>query len=413
MKKFLSFVLCISFCLLALPFSVFADPYTVSVLDYAVSLMVSSDSDSDSNYTTSLAEGVITEVPVPPFVGTVDQAVPMFRFSSDSFIVGAEYHFRFVLYMGLDGTFTLPTTERYAGFFSSVSGIEHSLYFNRDVYCSDLFGNADYPNPFSNFGIEDSEYYENSVLVEGTFVPDSTSGALFLYLPFLDGWHVQKVGYAYDLFYAEQEEVKLMFWDSFRQNLRDINSFLTGSLTTLLNSLHSTVSNGFTTLHNDMTALIGAIGNGLQMTEEDEQDFAEQEAENEAFNNSAAQKQEQQNQALQQQQQTNQQKQDQADELEDQRQQFEQNESDFKGAYGGSADFDSINESINQQLTGEYGGALIWWGKVFGEFFSFAPLQTMLNVSVFFGLLMLLFGVGTRAGLRVSARERRTVKHSD
>lgn len=398
MKKYIAlFLVAFLFLFSALP--VFGSAVDVGI---ARVVYLVNEQDGGEIYRIIYDEATVYDLPLlDPAIHSNDVAVVL----SGTFLVGVEYTLDYVLYDpnyvpdGLVG-------EKADAILISGANIQTAV-----PVTSSAVDITRFPNPYSN--VSDDDYLAYSRQYRVTITPQYSSGTI----------RVNKRGY-YDSERAyfgvshvslktTYEELDTWYLQKIFDRTGSILNFLNGSLTTLLNSLHSTVSRGFDTLHQDLTSLIGAIGNGLQMTEEDEQDFAEQEAENESFNNSASQKQEQQNQALQQQQQTNQQKQDEVDELEDQRQEFEKIESDFKGSYGGSADFDSINESINEQLTGEYGGAIIWWGEVFGEILSFEPLKLMLNVGVFFGLLMILFGVGTRAGLRVSAREKRTVKHSD
>lgn len=406
MKKYIALALAVCLFLIS-PLSIFADIYTVSDLDYTVFLRVRSDSSSDSQQIIPLLRGQFVNVPETPFVGNINTAVPDIRFKSDTFIVGAKYYFSIVLYLGPDGNFSLPSSVSYAGLFSGANGSSVSLNFNQDVFTSNLFGNADYPNPWPST-MSDEEYYENSVLIEGTFIPTDTSGALVILLPFVGGWHIERASYFYDSFYAEPEEVKIMFWDSFRENLENINNFLTGSLTTLLTSIRTSIVSGFDQVHSDLLSLTNAVGQGLQMTEEDEQDFVEQDSQTDAAIQNANNKLNQTTQKNEQNKQQITNKQDKADDLENQRQEAEQQEQNFKNEFnidGASAISGSINSNISS--SGSYGSALIWWGDAFSELLRFTPIVFMLNVSVFFGLLMLLFGASSRMMVRHEVRGRR------
>lgn len=400
MKKFIALALVV--CL----FLISALPVAAAFTDVSVARVTYSVYTSGS----SVGSALLTGYPPSPQqirIGTNTglTASNIFRIT-DSFLAGAEYELTYVIF-DPDATYTAsPQAILYQ---PGTSSTQQILNITR----TPLAGNSElqrlYPNPFgTSTGVSDSVYVASSYVYTINFTPefsnvqlDVVSSVTYAVSDFIT------VGLGYYNLSTTYEESYYYFLDGIFGGITDIVTFLSSTLNNTLTSIRSAVVDGFDQVHEDLVGLTGAIGQGFQMTEEDEEDFNELDSDQESFSNSSAGKQQQQNAALQQQQAANQDKQNQVNDLTDQEEHFKEVESDFKSSYGDSADFKDINASINNELTGEYGSAIIWWGEVFGALFSFAPLTFMLNVSVFFSLLMILFGVAMRSGFRVSARERR------
>ncbi|MBE6638687.1 MAG: hypothetical protein E7616_04430 [Ruminococcaceae bacterium] len=413
MKKAVSFVLVVLFCLLALPsFALFAENNNniyvdKSKIDIAVSLLFK-DPFSQSQEV-ELQENVLSDtVAADGFVVSESMKI---RFSSDAFIPGARYYFSFVLYFSTgSGTFD-PDPTGNAGFYNpSGTNITKYLSWGGDVKIDPDVDSSVYPETFQ--GLTAEEYANGNVLISGSFIPSTESGDLWLTIPIDNGYHFAKTGYAYLEVYANIEEVQLNLLSSINlitQNIYGSVEKTYNYLISILSTINTNMKNGFNTIHEDLVALTNKLSESLILSDADSKAFDDMDSEMDQAVSDAKDKLNQTNSAVaDKKQESNKQK--------DQLQQSEQKQDDFKDSFidmnAGSEIMESLDGMVNS-----YAGGLYFWGDVFAEFLSFEPFRFLLQVSVFFSLMMYMMGASLSAysnSLKSKMREERSDhRHQD
>lgn len=366
-----------------------------------------------SDYYT-LTENVVVPIPPPEDAmpeGYIDEMTYTVTFSSSEFILGQEYYFEIVLF-SYEGSYNISPGSIAGQFFDSGQNTSTNFIWDTNVFLDYSFDTSKYPNELS-YGdtvITDEEYAQKSVLVTGSFTPNSTTGSFYLMIPLSGGYHVNSTAYSHLAVYTDYVPPVTPpagdgEYDGYLQRiidtLDDTYSLLSSNFYSILSSLTSirtVLSNGFAILHDDLGALLESFGEGFVMSEADEKEFEEMEdtmnevaadIDKESAENNAAIKENN----------------DKLDKLDKQQEDSQKKQDSFKGSWSTAGSGDIIS-SITSGI-GNYAAGLEFWGAFFGEVFSFAPLRFMLQVTVFFGLLMVLFGASCRNIVGSVARERR------
>lgn len=405
---FLAFV-----CACLLPLYSIAATY-IDTSDFTVQCFVKTTVPGEVSDYYTLTENVVTPIPHPDDAmpeGYIDEMTYTVTFSSTEFILGQEYHFEIVLF-SYEGSYNISSGSIAGQFFDSGQSTTTNFIWDTNVFLDYSFDTSKYPNELE-YGTEvitDEEYAQKSVLVTGSFTPNSTTGSFYLMVPLSGGYHVNSTAYSHLSVYTDYVPPVTPpssggDYDGYLERiigtLDDTYSLLTSNFYSILSSLTSirtVLSNGFATLHDDLGALIESFGEGFVMSEADEKEFEEMEdtmnqvaadIDKESAENDAAIKENN----------------DKLDKLDKQQQQSQNKQDSFKGSWSTSGSGDVIS-SITSGI-GNYAAGLEFWGAFFGEVFSFAPLRFMLQVVVFFGLLMVLFSASFRNIAGSVSRNRR------
>lgn len=316
------------------------------------------------------------------------------------------------------------------------SKFRESFYYHGGDYRDDIFkqnvyvGLVDldqYPNPFLN--VTDEEYAANARLIRFTFdnsiYSDGTVYSKWAF--FSPTGDAMKYGLAYfDVFVSYPEAEIYWLSEVFRQTTnvlssvngvknilnyvqsstaevaRDVSSLLTNfvsysdNMFTFLRSFDDRLMSKLNGINTGIGSIATAITNAFTMSDDDEDDFNQMQQQEQQKQQQTQDKINQDKQELQQQEQVNQDKQNSVNKQEQQLQDSQQKEQDFKDQYVNDTSVKDIANSINTELAGTYGAGFMWWGNALEEILSFSPVKTMLNVVVFFSLLMMMFNSGMR-----------------